>query len=187
MFFAALGQGAVGWSPFGINHTSDPELPVAGAQPGIDRLAPVATNYQIIAPVMREVARLEFEGRLHAVAEDADVHVQTIDLGPWKAVVSYGIARFGTPVAKGNPSPVGGAVIGAEGPDEFLVTGRSCRVDFQPSDVASKAQREYLRVEEGAYDGGVFTPVRILNGDETDYGLNFGTAPVALRVRVRTY
>jgi hypothetical protein len=187
MLFAALGQGAIGWSPFGINHASDPELPVSGGTPGVDRLAPVATDYQIIAPLMREIARLESEGNLHAVAEDADVHVQTIALGPWNAVVSYGVARFGSAGPKGNPLPVGGAVIGATGPDEFLVTGRSCRVDFQPSDAASKAQREFLRVEEGSYDGGTFTPIRIWNGDETDYGLNFGTAPVALRVRVRTY
>jgi hypothetical protein len=187
MLFAALGQGAIGWSPFGVNHAPDPEQPLPGAAPGLDRLSPVATDFQIIAPVMRSVARLEAEGKLHAVAEDADVHVQSIDLGPWKAVISYGIARFGSGGPKGNPTPVGGAVIGATGPDEFLVTGRSCRVDFQPSDPASKAQREFLRVEEGTYEGGTFTPLRIWNGDETDWGLNFGTAPVALRVRLRTF
>jgi hypothetical protein len=54
-------------------------------------------------------------------------------------------------------------------------------------DAASKLQREFLRVEEGAYQDGVFTPTRIWNGDETDYGLNFSSLPVALRVRVRTY
>jgi hypothetical protein len=183
MLFAALGKGAVGWSPFGINHALD----VPGRSPGEDRLAPVALNFQIVAPVMREVARLEYDGKLQAVAEDAGVPVQTLDFGRWKAVVSYGVSRFGSGAPKGNPEPVGGAVIGSTGVDEFLVAGRACRVDFQPSDPGSKTQREFLRVEEGGYADGVFTPVRIWNGDETDWGLNFGSAPVALRVRLRTY
>jgi Domain of unknown function (DUF5597)/Beta-galactosidase len=187
MLFAALGQGAIGWAPFGINHTSEPDRPAGGRVATEDRLAPVALNFQIVEPLMREVAKLEFEGKLQAVAEDSDVHVQTIPLGPWKAVISYGVARFGSGGPKGNPEPVGGALVGSTGQDEFLVTGRSCRVDFQPSDPSSKAQREFLRVEEGIYANGAFKPLRIWNGDETDWGLNFGTAPVALRVRLRTY
>ena len=48
-------------------------------------------------------------------------------------------------------------------------------------------QREYLRVEEGAYDKGKFKPVRIWNGDQTDWALNFTSAPQVLRVSVGTY
>jgi Domain of unknown function (DUF5597) len=137
---------------------------------------------------MREVARLQYEGKLLALAEDADVHYQAVEFAGWKVALSYGVARFGFGKdPKGNPEPVGGAIVGSTGTDEFLVTGRSCRVDFLPSSADGKAQREYLHVEEGSYENGVFTPLRIWNGDETDYGLNFGTAPVALRVRLRRY
>jgi hypothetical protein len=73
------------------------------------------------------------------------------------------------------------------GDDEFLVTGHACRVDFRVPDTASRAQREYLRVEEGTYYNGVFHAVRIWNGDQTDWGLNFGAAPVVLRVKLGTY
>jgi hypothetical protein len=58
-----------------------------------------------------------------------------------------------------------------------------CRVDFQ----VTGAQREYVRVEEGRYEGGVFRPVRIWNGDETDWGLNFSSAPQVLQVTLGTY
>ena len=47
--------------------------------------------------------------------------------------------------------------------------------------------RQFLRVEEGTYENGVFNFVRIWNGDETDWGLNFGSEPVVLRVSVATY
>jgi hypothetical protein len=73
------------------------------------------------------------------------------------------------------------------GENEFLVTGYLCRVDFKVTEAAPNTQREFLRVEEGAYDGGVFRVARILNGDETDWGLNFGSAPQVLRVQLSTY
>ncbi len=69
--------------------------------------------------------------------------------------------------------------------NQFLVTGFYSRVDFRPADAAR--QRQFLRVEEGAYEKGVFKPVRVWNGDETDWGLNFGADPVVLRVSVATY
>ena len=47
--------------------------------------------------------------------------------------------------------------------------------------------RQFLRVEEEAYENGVFKFLRIWNGDETDWGLNFGAEPVVLRVSLATY
>ena len=47
--------------------------------------------------------------------------------------------------------------------------------------------RQFLRVEEGTCENGVFNFVRIWNGDETDWGLNFGSEPVVLRVSIATY
>jgi hypothetical protein len=185
MLFAAIGKGAVGWSPFGIDRTVDP-----ARKPDEDALAALAGNYALVAPIMREVARLNFEGSLQAVAEDRDVHTQSMAFGGWRAEVSYGSTRFPGSASsgpKGNSEPVGGALVARLQDNEFLVAGRLCRVDFHPSDPASRSKREFLRVEEGSFENGLFRPIRIWNGDQTDWGLNFGTVPVALRVRVREY
>jgi hypothetical protein len=187
MLFAAIGRGAVGWAPFGIDRGMDAAPAGASRRPDEDPLAALGLDYRIVAPVMREVARLNFEGRLQAVAEDKDVPTQALDFGRWQAVVSYGISRFGSGTPRGNPEPIGGAIIGSTGEDEFLVAGRSCRVDFRVAEAASRAQREFLRVEEGTYEDGAFRVIRIWNGDQTDWGLNFGSGPVALRVRLRSY
>jgi len=185
MLFAALGKGAVGWSPFGIDRGAEGN---ASRKPDDDPLAPLGVNFGIVRPIMREVARLNLEGKLQAVAEDKDVPVQTMNLGFWTATVSFGAPRFGFGTEpKGNAEPIGGALVGQTGDDEFLVAGHACRVDFKASDASSKAQREFLRVEEGTFENGVFRPIRILNGDQTDWGLNFGSPPVALRVRLRAY
>jgi hypothetical protein len=182
MVFAAIGSGAVGWAPFGVDR------PVHAREE--DPLASLGINYAAISLAMREVARLNYDGKLKAVAEDRDVHTQTMEFGEWTAQVDYGVSRSPGSTAsgpQGNPEPIGGAIVGRLGSDTFLVIGRACRVDFHSSDPASKAKREFLHVEEGSYDAGAFRLIRIWNGDQTDYGLLFGSVPVALRVRIRAY
>ena len=136
--------------------------------------------------MQREIARLNFEGKVNGVAEDPAVHQQTMNLGPWTATVAYGFKQFGPGgvEAPGNADPVGRALVAQLGPDEFLVTGVSARVDFRPVDTAK--HRAFVKVEEGTYVDGKWKFLRIWNGDQTDYGLNFTTRPQVLRVSLMT-
>lgn len=89
---------------------------------------------------------------------------------------------------EGNSTPAGEALIVALGPDEFLVTGVQCRVDFSALAAADgKKGRMWLSVEEGSYADGVWKRSRLWNGDQTDYGSNFTAAPQVLRVRLLAY
>jgi hypothetical protein len=147
-----------------------------------------ALNFKLIGPMQREIARLNFEGKVQAVAEDPAAHSQTMDFGPWTATVAYGLRVFGRAAnPPGNAEPVGRALVAQLGPDEFLVTGVSARVDFKPTDAAGGKHREFVRVEEGTYVDGKWKFLRIWNGDQTDYGLNFTTQPQVLRVTLMTY
>jgi beta-galactosidase GanA len=187
-FFAALGQQAIGWAPFGVDYTAYARSPLGAPRHNEETLAPFALNYRLAAPIARELARLSFDGKLHAVAEEKEEHTQLIDVGRWRAVVTYGVPAFGFGRdPRGNPEPIGRALVGELGDDRFLVAGYFCRVDFQVKDAASGAQREYVRVEEGRYEDGVFRPIRIWNGDETDWGLNFSSAPQVVQVSLGTY
>ena len=185
-FFAALARGAIGWSPFGIDGQS---ADATSAPPAGDPAwEPFAVNYRAVGPMMREIARLGFEGRLHAAVEEKGEPQKTLALGRWRAVVTFGPPTFGYGRSpNGNPEPVGRVLVAALGENELLVTGYLCRVDFEVADAATGAQREFLRVEEVRYEGGAFRPVRIWNGDETDWALNFGSAPQVLRVQLGTY
>ena len=73
------------------------------------------------------------------------------------------------------------------------MTGAYCKIDFR---AASGAHRDFLRVEEVAANDqktasrdrqNAYRFLRIWNGDETDWGLNFSSAPQALRVTLGTY
>jgi hypothetical protein len=70
------------------------------------------------------------------------------------------------------------------GENEFLVAGLYGKIDFKS---ITGGKRDFLRVEEGTFAGGVFKPIRIWNGDETDYGLCFYSAPQIVKVLLGTY
>ena len=181
-FFAALGLQAIGYSPFGMDSTGDRDTPEAN-RAREEFLKPWAMNYRLIGPMQREIAQLNFEGKLQAVAEEKGKVSQTLPFGAWNAVVSYGASRNNR--AAGNPAPVGRVLVAQLKDNQFLVAGYFCRVDFRPAGAGQ--QRQFLRVEEGTYQDGVFKFLRIWNGDETDWGLNFGAEPVVLRVSLATY
>jgi beta-galactosidase GanA len=187
-FFAALGHQAIGFSPFGMDTTGYVNAPIGASRIDEDALAPFALNYSIFGPMDSVIARLNFEGKLQAVSEDPDVHTQTLDFGKWKAVISYGLPQFGNgKVAPGNTPADGGAMVAQLGPDEFLVAAVHARVDFEVADKSLGKQRQFVKVEEGNYAGKDWHFLRIWNGDQTDYGLNFTSAPQVLRVSLATY
>jgi hypothetical protein len=187
--FAAIGQGAIGWSPFGLdltgysNQTSGPETMEAEA------LKPFARQYALLAPIARRLAEGNLAGKVRGSSEDAENHTQTLSFERWKAVLQYGMPLFGNGMQpKGNAPADGGVVILELGPDEFLVAGHHVRLDFAPTFAPGK-KRYWLKVEEGGYDAaGKWKTARIWNGDQTDYGLNLKADENALlKVRLTTF
>jgi len=187
--FAAIGNGAIGWAPFGLdltrysNQTEGPETMEKEA------LKPFALNFGLLVPIAGKLAAGNLDGKVRGFSEDPEEHSQTANFERWQAIVSYGLPSFGNWMKpKGNTPPDGGAVILALGPDEFLVAGHHCRVDFAPTFAPGK-KRLWLKVEEGNYDAaGNWKTVRVWNGDQTDYGLNLKSDEnVLLRVRVTTF
>ena len=208
-FFSALGLQAIGYSPFGLDYTrtNHPERMVPNEPNAF--LDPTAQNYGLIAPMMRDIAKLNFEGKLQAKAELDDASTQTLHFGYWDAVVTYGGGRRRMANANQNREPLGRALVAQLGGNQFLVTGFNCSVDFRPAGAEQQRKsgnivvgtgqtpsalidgkwqhRQFLRVEEGAYENGAFKFQRILNGDQTDWGLNFSSEPEVIRVSVATY
>ena len=183
-FFLALGHETIGFAPFGIDYTRYVNFPLGAKKLDEEALAPFAMNYRLVAPMMRELAQLGFDGKVRGVAEKNGTPAQALELGAWKVTVTYGVPQFGfgnNP--PGNADPIGRALVAQLADNQFLVAGFHCRVDFQ----SASRQREYVRVEEGTYESGAFKVVRIWNGDQTDWGLNFTSTPQILRVTVGTY
>lgn len=185
--FAALGHGAIGFSPFGMDYTGYSNWPLGAHRVDADTIAPFALDYALLRPIAALVAKANAEGRVWGVSEPEQTHTQQIDLGDWTAHVGYGLPQFGVPEAKGNPTPQGGVLIVQLGRNEYLVAGYHARVSFQPSGRNVGKHALFDRVEEGRYVDGQWQFLRVWNGDQTDYGLNLTSQPQWLRVKLATY
>jgi len=188
-FFSALGEQAIGWSPFGIDFSHYTNWPLGAKRVDAETLAPFALNYAIARPAARVIAQASFEGKVRGTAEQPGQAVQTVKIDDrWNMVVTYGVPQFwfqGEP--PGNPEPIGRALVVQLGPDEFLVAGAHARINITAADPAVAARQIYDFVDEGTYVDGKWVFRRRWNGDQTDYGLNFSGIPQLLRVKLATY
>ena len=187
--FAAIGQGAIGWAPFGLDLTRYNNQGEGPDAMEADALKPFARQYALLSPIADLLAKGNLEGKVKGASEDPDHHEQSLDFERWQVHLSYGMPSFGNWMQpKGNDPPDGGVVVLNLGPDEFLVAGHHVRVDFTPTFARDK-KRLFLTVEEGSYDrAGNWKTARIWNGDQTDYGLNLkADEDVLLRVKLTTF
>lgn len=187
-FFLSLGHGSIGFSPFGIDRTGYFNDPLGAADATDETLEPFAENYRLFAPMQREIARLNFEGKLKTTLEQKGLGTDLLDFGKWQVKVTYGQKQFYfVDNPPGNPNVDGRSMVAQLGPDEFLVTAINARVEFNLSPSVSGQQMQYVRIEEGVYRDGKWEFRRLWNGDQTDWGLNFKRVPYVLRVKLGTY
>jgi hypothetical protein len=175
-FYPVLASGGIGFSPFGIDDNGNGEK----KEETEARLASIAQEYAMAAPMMRELAKWAFEGKIKSVVEREDHAEQTIDLGSWQATVTFGAARRSA--VQANAKPISKAMIVQLGENEFLLIGTLCHFTFKPLGANAVNAWQYLKVEEGQFENGTFKLLRIRNGDETDWGgPRIGAVPVVLR------
>ncbi len=195
--FTALGHQAIGFDPFGFDYTGYSNYPLGQKEWGPDQVKPFGTLYQLFEPMQRQWAALSFAGQVQGVSEPDDHASQTIDLGQWKATVSYRLWQFGMPewdpqhkagYPDGSDVPSGGVAIARLSDTTYLLIGVHARVSFDLAHDDGKHGLQIVSVEEGHYDAkGQWVFDRRWNGDETDYGLNFTGNPVVLKVTLAAY
>jgi beta-galactosidase GanA len=190
----ALGKGAIGFSPFGMDGTGYSNFPLGAKKLDADTLEAFASKYAVLQPIARDWARLAFERPTLGFAKPNDGSDQSGILGRWKITAFYGMWEFGerewlppeTPPAPTKDKPVGGAALIQLGPDEFLLAGSDVRIKFALDKPAAGDNSEFADVQEGTLVNGNWVMKRRWNGDQTDYGLNL-TKPTLLKVRMGTY
>jgi beta-galactosidase GanA len=188
--YFALGDGAVGFANFGLDrlHVDEPLSQESLAQ---------VEGFRLLGSFVTELAALKFAGKVQTAVEENGISQKELAFGgsgapAWRAVVSFP-PSYDPPAAPVSTTSdttglhEGRAVVALIGPNEFLVAGIDCRVQFALPVHSSGKQTQMLKVEEGHYDRTTWVPSRLWNGDETDYGLNFGGNGSLLRVTMGSY
>lgn len=178
--FYALGSGAIGFAPFGVDQSG---WNILGNEPWTAH----ARNFALLAPMDRELAQLEFDGKLKTAVEEHGQSSQELDFGSWQATVAFGFPQPDGRPAPGTKDAHAAALVAELSPGEFLVTGVDSSVIFHLPGKLPWMRSEFLSVEQGAYENGVWKPLRLWNGDETDRGLSFHETPVVVRVKMQRF
>ncbi len=174
-FYYALGDGALGFSPFGVDQSG---WNILGDEP----FKAHGYNFALIGPMDREIAQLEFDGKLKTAVEEPGQATQELDFGAWQATVSFGFPQPDGGRAPGTKDAHGSALVAQLGPDEFLVTGIDASVSFHLPGKLPWIRSQIITAQQGAYENGAWKPLRLWNGDETDRGLCFHEKPEVVQV-----
>lgn len=179
-FFYALGAGAIGFSPFGVDESG---WNILGDEPWTAH----ARNFALIGPMAREIAQLEFDGKVKTAVEERGHVTQELDFGEWQATVAFGFPQLDGKSAPGTKDAHGSALVAQIGPNEFLVTGVDASVIFHLPGKKPWMRSQFLTVEQGSYENGVWRGKRLWNGDETDRGLCFYDKPLVVRAKMQQF
>jgi hypothetical protein len=173
--FYALGEDAIGFSPFGVDQTG---WNILGDAPWKSHSA----NFALLNPMSRQIAQLEFDGKVKTAVEEPGHAIQELDFGDWQATVSFGFPQPDGRGAPGTKDAHGTALVAQLGPNEFLVTGVDASVVFHLPGKLPWIRSQIVTARQGTYEDGAWKPVRLWNGDETDRGLCFHQKPEIVHV-----
>ena len=193
-FWPAIGRGAIGFAPFGMDDTGYFNYPLGAPDLSPATLDAFALPYKIVGPMMRDWARIAFEKPIWGVAKPDDNATRSTRMGDWTITAAWGEWQFGLKEwswLKGDTppwgkEPVGGVTVAQLSANEFLIMGDHVRVTISPAPGTSQSA-EMLRAEEGRFENGRWVTDRVWNGDQTDYGLNFIDRPQVLKVTMGHY
>lgn len=194
--YLALGRGAIGFAPFGIDYADYSNFPLGSKKTDKSMVDPFGKIYAVFRPLERQWAKWAFEGRTAGVAEGDDRAEQKVALKNWNVNVSFREWKFGEKsffpnlkdVPEGTERPNGGVAIAQIGDNEFIIVGQSARVKIGGAGSNAGKPSMWARVEEGQFDAnGKWVMERNWNGDQADYGLNLPASPIVLKVKMGTY
>lgn len=190
----ALGRGAIGFAPFGMDATGFFNYPLGAKTLDAATMEAFSGPYAMLAPMARDWARIAFENPVWGTAKGAKTQAKVF--GRWQIAAEYGLWQMGEPGwsswNKIDPhplaeAPVGGMVAAQLGPDTFLISGSHVRIRVTTAGAAPNQQAQIISAEEGSFVAGKWTMRRRWNGDQIDYGLNFTGEPVMLKVTMGLY
>ncbi|RIV88058.1 beta-galactosidase [Aurantiacibacter zhengii] len=191
----ALGRGGVMFSPFGMDRSGYINHPLGAAVLDEETLEAFAAPYRFLAPAARDWARIAMDRPTWGTARGQDGSDQSHEMGRWQIDVQYGRWMFGEDDwsfdgQQEHPLkdvPTGGMMVAQLDTHTFLLAGQHVRVRFALADGSPGEQAQIIEAQEGTFVDGEWVMRRRWNGDQVDYGFNFGEQPVWLRVEMGTY
>lgn len=182
IFYALGDYDSLGYAPFGLDYVLD------GAKVK-DIAQPLADDYRLLTPALPFIASLQATGKLHAAVEEQYLTEHLIHSSQFDVLIQYGNPHpeYGGTFGTQTPKMSGRALVAELAPDEFIIIGFDARADFRPAPGRKAQNAQFLRAEEGTFVDGQWKTTRLLNGDETFFGIRLPSEGTMIRVKLTAY
>lgn len=187
--YAFAGKNAIGFSPFGIEDLAlnpdsleKPPMEVMIAL-NIDPSAFDITGSKECLSLTYDLLKqmeplfLKYRGTEHMKTY---IKRNETDFGQFFRFESYDIAIAYSP--KVTAKPLAAGVIIELAQDKFLIAGMESTISFRVKE-GEAAHAEYIKLEEGRIENGIWKPGRILNGDEK-MAIKLGDKPIVYMIEL---
>lgn len=176
MFYIFGEFDGLGIAPFGVDGRGD-------------RLKEIAINYRLLSPAAPALLALRQAGNLRSAVEEEGIANALVSFDRFEAVARFGPVRssYSGDNGTGNPGVTGRVLVGQLAPNEFLLLGCDANVVFRPKLGDPHPTAQIVTAEEGTFEDGQWKRTRLLNGDETYFGLILNGEGTTLRVKLTSY
>jgi hypothetical protein len=112
-----------------------------------------------------------------------------ISSSDFEVLVQFGTlhTEYGGMFGTQTPAMSGRALVAELAANEFVVIGFDAHVQFRPVRGRPQRSARFLRVEERSFVDGQWKATRLLNGDETFFGVSLPAQGRILRVKLMSY
>ena len=184
MFYALGDLRGIGVSVFGVEGSRDGDnstIPEA--------LSDLAATYRVVSAATPLLAEAKEHGKLRSVVEEQGIATLVVDFGEYEAMAQFGPSNWGYGGARaaGTPRTSGRALIGQIGPEEFVAAGFDTTLNFRPRFGSAAPRADFISVEEGAYEDGVWKARRQLSGDEIFFGVRLPAEGAVVKLKLMKY
>ncbi len=157
--FYAMGQhDGLGFSPFSIESTNDPQND------------PITQSYDILSQLAPLILDNQGKALMAGVLVDEENQTQKITLGNYVLNVSHDYTSKWTYRSSDSDQwPRRGCMIISMGPDEYVIAGKGVIVTFSPN-TAGDTIAGIARIDEGSFVDGQWIAGRRMNGDQSHQG-----------------
>ena len=178
-FFYALAEySAIGFGAYGVD-SGGAELEA--------RFVDLGADYRLVNATMPAIVDLQAAGKLKAAIADDVIRGKNLIFDRYHLLVRFLAAP--APPAQA-PTPAARVLVGELGPDEFLIMGFNAAVDIRPTVGSGFTAAQFLQVDEGVYENGVWKTTnrgRTYQGSYTPPSVSLPAQGAIFRVKLMRY
>lgn len=178
-FYAIGDYNALGVAPYGIDPFHGDPYDKRDKNKLDSKFEGIAANYRLLAPAIPLITSLQGTGKLKTAVEEDGLGEKLLHFTDYDLLLTFGFPGY-----KEGKELTGRILVGETAADEFYLIGFDTKFQFRPKRGSRFSTAEFIFVEEGTFENGIWKQIRIWNGDEV-YHSTLTPEGVILKIKLR--